>query len=106
MELTMDNSLTPALIQLGLPPFSPKRLRVCAVSYLNTAPLVWGMLHGPQQGIFDLEFRIPAGCADQLASGAADVGIVPSFELTRQDLEVIPGAGIACHGPDRKSTRL
>src|SRR4051794_18249262 len=72
-----------ALIQLGLPQFSPNRLRVCAVSYLNTAPLVWGMLHGPQRGIFDLEFRIPAGCADQLASGAADVGIVPSFELTR-----------------------
>lgn len=77
------------------------RLRVCAVSYLNTVPLVWGMLHGSQRGLFDLEFRIPAGCADQLASGAADIGIVPSFELTRQDLEVIPGTGIACHGPVR-----
>jgi predicted solute-binding protein len=59
------------------------------------------MLHGPQRGLFDLEFRIPAGCADQLASGAADIGIVPSFELTRLDLEVIPGTGIACHGPVR-----
>ena len=56
------------------------------------------MLHGPQNGIFDLDFRVPSGCADQLASGAADIGIVPSFELTRQDLEVIPGVGIACHG--------
>jgi predicted solute-binding protein len=78
-----------------------QRLRVCAVSYLNTSPLVWGMLHGPQQGLFDLEFRIPAVCADRLASGAADIGIVPCFELTRQDLDVIPGAGIACHGPVR-----
>jgi chorismate dehydratase len=68
------------------------------VSFLNTAPLVWGMLHGPQKGLFELDFRIPAGCADQLASGATDIGIVPSFELTRQDLEVIPGVGIACHG--------
>ncbi len=59
------------------------------------------MLHGPQQGLFGLEFRIPADCADALASGRADVGIVPSFELTRQDLEVIPGPGIACHGPVR-----
>ena len=41
---------------------------MCAVSYLNTAPLVWGMLHGPQQGLFDLDFRIPAGCADALAA--------------------------------------
>jgi predicted solute-binding protein len=71
------------------------------VSFLNTTPLVWGMLHGPQQGLFDLDFRIPAACADQLASGAADIGIVPSYELTRQDLQVIPGAGIACHGAVR-----
>jgi predicted solute-binding protein len=59
------------------------------------------MLHGPQRGRFDLEFRIPAGCADQLATGAADIGIIPSFELTRQDLEILPGAGIACHGAVR-----
>ncbi len=74
---------------------------MCAVSYLNTTPLVWGMLHGPQRDLFDLEFAIPAVCADRLASGAADIGIVPSFELTRQQLETIPGAGIACHGPVR-----
>jgi chorismate dehydratase len=74
---------------------------VCAVSYLNTTPLVWGMLHGPQRDLFDLEFAIPAVCADHLASGAADIGIVPSFELTRQQLETIPGAGIACHGAVR-----
>ena len=55
------------------------------MSYLNTVPLVWGMLHGPQRGVFDLEFRIPAECADRLASGQADLGVVPSFELTRQD---------------------
>ena len=84
-----------------MPQPNTPRLRVCAVSYLNTTPLVWGMLHGPQRGLFDLDFQIPAGCADQLASGAADIGIIPSFELTRQSLEVIPGAGIACHGPVR-----
>lgn len=71
------------------------------MSFLNTSPLVWGMLHGPQRGMFDLEFLIPAGCADHLATGVADIGIVPSFELTRQDLEIIPGAGIACHGAVR-----
>ena len=59
------------------------------------------MLHGPQRGLFQLDFRIPSVCADRMASGDADIGIVPCFELTRQDLEVIPGAGIACHGPVR-----
>ena len=72
-----------------------------AVNFLNTTPLVWGMLHGPQQGLFDIDFRLPSACADQLAAGAADIGIVPSFELTRQDLEIIPGTGIACHGAVR-----
>ena len=59
------------------------------------------MLHGPQRDLFDLEFRVPSGCADQLASGAADIGIVPSFELTRQNLAIIRGTGIACRGPVR-----
>jgi predicted solute-binding protein len=59
------------------------------------------MIHGPQQGLFDLDFRVPSGCADQVARGEADIGIVPAIELTRQDLEVIPGAGIACHGAVR-----
>jgi chorismate dehydratase len=77
------------------------RPRVCAVSFLNTTPLVWGMLHGPQRRVFDLDFQIPAVCADHVASGQADIGIIPSFELTRQDLEIVPGTGIACHGPVR-----
>ncbi len=57
------------------------------------------MLRGPQRGIFDLDFQVPSACADHLAAGTADIGIVPVFELTRQDLQILPGAGIACHGP-------
>jgi chorismate dehydratase len=59
------------------------------------------MLRGPQQALFDVDFCLPSVCADRMASGDADIGIVPCFELTRQDLEIIPGAGIACHGPVR-----
>ncbi len=59
------------------------------------------MLRGAQRGMFDLDFRIPAECADRLASGEADIGIVPAFELTRQKLKIIRGAGIACRGPVR-----
>jgi len=84
----------------GLTPHH-SRPRVSAVSFLNTTPLVWGMLHGPQQGCFDLDFRVPSGVADQLAAGEADIGIVPCFELTKRDLEIIPGTGIACHGAVR-----
>jgi predicted solute-binding protein len=78
-----------------------RRLRVCAVGYLNTVPLVWGMLRGPQQGLFDLDFQPPSECADRMASGAADIGIVPAIELARQDLDILRGTGIACRGAVR-----
>src|SRR5580704_17893479 len=79
--------------------------RVCAVSYLNTVPLVWGMLHSPDpddgRDVFDLRFALPSECADQLASGEADIGIVPVIEMARQGLDYFPGTGIACRGPVR-----
>jgi len=59
------------------------------------------MLHGEQQGLFDLTFRVPAGCADMVESGAADIGIIPSFELIGRDFGVVPGVGIACRGAVR-----
>jgi predicted solute-binding protein len=80
---------------------NPHKLRIAAVSYLNTVPLVWGMLHGDQRGLFDLEFCLPSECADRLTEGRADIGIVPSAELERLDLEIIPGAGIASRGAVR-----
>jgi predicted solute-binding protein len=77
---------------------------VCAVSYLNTVPLVWGLQHSPDASLrdtFDLAFALPSACADQLASGQADIGIVPVIEMARQGLDYFPGTGIACHGPVR-----
>ena len=80
----------------------PAKPRVCAVSYVNTAPLVWGLEHGPQQGLVELEYAKPADCAERLRAGEADVGLVPIIELARQpDLTVVPGGCIACHGPVR-----
>ena len=74
---------------------------MCAVSFLNTVPLVWGMLHGPQRDHVNLEFRLPSACAARMSAGEADVGLVPSIEAARQGLEIIPGCGIACRGAVR-----
>ena len=74
---------------------------MCAVSYLNTVPLVWGMLRGAQKALFDLLFRVPAACADMVAAGQADIGIIPSFELLHQKLAIVPGVGIASRGAVR-----
>jgi chorismate dehydratase len=76
-------------------------LRVSAVSYLNTWPLVWGFLHGPGRGLFDFRFDLPAECADALASGDAAIGLVPCAELDRLGLDYLPDIGIACEGPVR-----
>ena len=59
------------------------------------------MLHGHERDRYDLSFSIPAECADRLAARTAEIGIVPSIEAARQQLEIIPGAGIACRGPVR-----
>jgi predicted solute-binding protein len=75
--------------------------RVCAVSYLNTVPLVWGIEHGPQRDIFEMSYALPSECADQLASGDADIGIVPVIEIARQKLDYFRSTGIACRGAVR-----
>jgi predicted solute-binding protein len=59
------------------------------------------MLHGEQRELFELELAVPAECADRLADGRADIGIVPAVELNHQKLDIIPGTGVACHGPVR-----
>src|SRR6266699_54504 len=73
--------------------------RVSVVKYLNTVPLIWGMLRGEQRGNFDLDFTTPASCADAVRSGEADVGIIPSIEYQRmEDAEIVGGVAIASKG--------
>ena len=59
------------------------------------------MLHGDQRGAFDLTFRVPSECANEVASGAADIGIIPSVELNYRDYGRVSGLGIACRGAVR-----
>jgi predicted solute-binding protein len=68
---------------------------------LNTWPLVWGFLNGPDRGKFDFRFDLPAECAQALASGAASIGLVPCAELDSLGLDYLPDLGIACEGPVR-----
>ena len=85
-------------LSLVLPSSRP---RVCAVSFLNTVPLVWGMLHGDERDVFDLSFSVPSECADRVAAGNADLGILPVAEIQRLNLPYFRDVGIACRGPVR-----
>lgn len=72
---------------------------LAAVSYLNTVPLIWGFLHGPQKGRARIEFLVPGLCAEAVRTGSADAGLVPVVEVARQGLAIMADTGIACHGP-------
>jgi predicted solute-binding protein len=77
------------------------KVTVSAVSYLNSVPLIWGMLHGKQREQVDLRFSIPSVCAQEVEQGDVQIGLVPVAEVARQQLEIVPGVGITCRGPVR-----
>jgi chorismate dehydratase len=71
-----------------------RRLRISAISYLNTAPLMWDFRHGSVA--FDISYTVPSGCAAQLAAGSADIGIIPAAAFANTPgLAIIPGVAIA-----------
>jgi chorismate dehydratase len=78
-----------------------RKIRVGAVSYLNTVPLVWGMLHGPQKDLVDLSFSLPSACACEVEEGQVEIGLAPVAEIARKKLETLPGVGITCLGAVR-----
>src|ERR1700749_4126099 len=50
---------------------SMRRLRISAISYLNTAPLMWDFEHGNAGRDFDISYTLPSACARSLAEGTA-----------------------------------
>ena len=75
---------------------------ISLVKYLNTAPLHWGLTHGPFGKGFETRFSTPAECSDQLASGEASIGLIPAVEYQNiHGLRVLPGISIASFGPVR-----
>jgi len=54
-----------------------KPIQVTAVSYLNTKPFLYGIFQKGMDQKIHLELDIPSVCAQKLASGEADLGLVP-----------------------------
>ncbi len=84
----------------------PRPLRISAISFLNTAPLMWDFDHGapPKSEIgnqksemgFDIRYTLPSACAEQLRKGEADIGIIPAITYaTISGLVILPDAVIA-----------
>jgi len=70
--------------------------RISIVKYLNAAPLAWGIFEGPQKESFDPVLSTPAECAEQLAKGTVDIGLIPSIEFQRiKGCRIVPGPAVA-----------
>ena len=83
--------------------FKDSRLRIAAIGFLNPAPLMWDFEHPPLAESlalrYDIQYMLPAECAARLASGAADVGLIPIAALaTIGGLRILPGCTIASKG--------
>ena len=75
-------------------------IRVAAIDFLNPAPLMWDFEHPPLDDALAERYRIermlPSECADRLATGRADVGLIPIAALAvTPGLRILPGCTIA-----------
>ena len=85
---------------------SNRHLRIAAIRFLNPAPLMWDFEHPPLNEPlshrYQLDWMLPSECADRLAGGAADIGLVPIAALaSNPSLRILPGCVIASKGAVR-----
>ena len=73
-------------------------MRIGAVSYLNTKPLVYQLASLAPQA--EVVFDLPSRLADELAAGKLDVALIPSVEYFQNpNYAIISDACIGCRGP-------
>ena len=72
-------------------------VRLGAVSYLNTRPLVHEL--DARADLFNVRFDVPAQCAALLHEGRIDLGLIPAIEYLRGQYRMVPGVAIASDGP-------
>ena len=81
------------------------KLRISAVSFLNARPITYGLEQalGAADDRFELSFDLPSRCAERLADGDADLGLIPvgAYAASTEELRIVPGIAIASHGAVR-----
>ena len=58
-------------------------IKITAVSYLNTKPLLYGLFKSGLNEQIDLQLDIPSVCADKLVAGTVDLGLVPVASIPK-----------------------
>lgn len=76
-----------------------EKIKVGAVSYLNTKPFLWGFEHSNVKEQMDLTVDYPARVAQGLVNGDLDVALVPvAVLLSLPEYHFAGDYGIACDG--------
>jgi predicted solute-binding protein len=78
-----------------------RAVRLGAVEYLNARPLVYGLdVAGEiEEPAISVRFDVPSVCADRLARGEIDLGLIPTIAyLDRPADRAVPGVAIASEG--------
>jgi chorismate dehydratase len=76
-----------------------RKIRVGAVSYLNTKPLIYGFNHGEMADEIDLVVEYPSKIAGMLISGDIDLGLVPVAVIPQlTEFHIVSDYCIGCDG--------
>jgi len=77
-----------------------ERIRVGAVSYLNTKPLVYGFEQGMMKDEIDIVFDYPAKIAARLINNEIDLGLIPVAAIPKlKEHHIISSVGIGAVNP-------
>ncbi|QZT39007.1 menaquinone biosynthesis protein [Halosquirtibacter xylanolyticus] len=77
-----------------------KKVKISAVSYLNSKPMVHGIMKDPIMNSIDLALDHPADCAKKLLQGDVDLGLVPVAILPKmKEYHIVSDYCIGGDGP-------
>ena len=75
------------------------KIKVSAVSYTNSKPFVYGIMHSGILDQIDLSLDIPSVCANKLIENQVDIGLVPVAALLHiENYQIISNYCIGANG--------
>ena len=75
------------------------KIKVAAVSYLNTKPFLYGINHSSVKSAIELSVLQPSVIAKLLLSGEIDMGLVPVSVIPQmRESYMVSDFGICCDG--------
>jgi chorismate dehydratase len=79
-----------------------RKLKISAISFLNTAPLMWDFERSAAGDDFEIHYTVPSLCAEELMAGTSDIGIIPAATYASiPGLVILPDVAIAAQNAVR-----